>query len=443
MTALLPSAGVSGQIDPVRLLALLWDKRFLIIAVAVLASIMGIIFFLSRPLRAEIKTVVEVGYTAGRLVEAIDVVRQKINDIYSVAAEDEIRGASQENSNVSLNVRLRVARNSNIIILESSAPLEQVDLYRNYHAKIFEYIDRDHNRTFDPLRAELETTREEQRAALKKLEERATLDPVKSQLLTQLEELRGQEQSLQDERIFGVAVKALESEVSGAEKVLKDLQDQERLLAQMRAQKDVSAKNYASRIERLKTFLNDARAQRSKLSSSPNDSNNAISALIFDAENLRMEIELQKLERALLVEAPLDQENAEGELLKNRRQQPIQEQAIERSKAELSKLALEREQKLAVVRAAADNVRARLGEAETSRLHEITVQKAKLQETDIRLGSILVTRVVVPPRRNEGGEHTRMFFMGLALLAGLGLGLLAGVFAVLKDAMNSHSAQRV
>jgi uncharacterized membrane protein len=36
-----------------------------------------------------------------------------------------------------------------------------------------------------------------------------------------------------------------------------------------------------------------------------------------------------------------------------------------------------------------------------------------------------------------------MFFAGLALLAGLGLGLLAGVFAVFKDAMTSRSAQRV
>jgi hypothetical protein len=439
VTALFTSTGISGKTDPVRLLVLLWGKRFIIIAVAILFSILGTIFMLSRPLSAEIRTVVEVGYTAGGLVETIDVVRQKINDIYSVAAEDEIRAASPDNSNISLNVRPRIARNSNIIVLESSAPLGQVDLYRSYHAKIFEYIARDHNRTFEPLRAGLETTREEQRAVLKKLEERATVDPLKSQLLAQLEELRGQERALRDERIFGVAVKTLEGQVSDAEKALKDLQDEERLLAQT----DVSVKNYADQIERLKQFLNDARAQRSKLASSPNDSNNAIAALIFDAENLRTEIELQKLERALVVDAPLDQEKAEAELLKNRRQQPIQEQAIARSKAEIPKLTLEREQKLAVARVAIDNILAKLGETETSRLHEIAVQKAKLQETDIRLGNILVTRVVVPPRRNQEGEHSRMFFAGLALLAGLGLGLLAGVFAVFKDAMTSRSAQRV
>jgi hypothetical protein len=443
VTALFTSTGISGKTDPVRLLVLLWGKRFIIIAVAILFSILGTIFMLSRPLSAEIRTVVEVGYTAGGLVETIDVVRQKINDIYSVAAEDEIRAASPDNSNISLNVRPRIARNSNIIVLESSAPLGQVDLYRSYHAKIFEYIARDHNRTFEPLRAGLETTREEQRAVLKKLEERATVDPLKSQLLAQLEELRGQERALRDERIFGVAVKTLEGQVSDAEKALKDLQDEERLLAQTRAQTDVSVKNYADQIERLKQFLNDARAQRSKLASSPNDSNNAIAALIFDAENLRTEIELQKLERALVVDAPLDQEKAEAELLKNRRQQPIQEQAIARSKAEIPKLTLEREQKLAVARVAIDNILAKLGETETSRLHEIAVQKAKLQETDIRLGNILVTRVVVPPRRNQEGEHSRMFFAGLALLAGLGLGLLAGVFAVFKDAMTSRSAQRV
>lgn len=439
MTALFTSTGISGKTDPVRLLVLLWGKRFIIIAVAILFSILGTIFMLSRPLSAEIRTVVEVGYTAGGLVETIDVVRQKINDIYSVAAEDEIRAASPDNSNISLNVRPRIARNSNIIVLESSAPLGQVDLYRSYHAKIFEYIARDHNRTFEPLRAGLETTREEQRAVLKKLEERATVDPLKSQLLAQLEELRGQERALRDERIFGVAVKTLEGQVSDAEKALKDLQDEERLLAQT----DVSVKNYADQIERLKQFLNDARAQRSKLASSPNDSNNAIAALIFDAENLRTEIELQKLERALVVDAPLDQEKAEAELLKNRRQQPIQEQAIARSKAEIPKLTLEREQKLAVARVAIDNILAKLGETESSRLLTIPVQKAKLQEIETRLSNLLVTRIVVPPRRNEAGEPTRAFFAGLALLAGLGLGLLAGVFAVFKDAMTSRSAQRV
>jgi hypothetical protein len=429
--------------DPLRFFALLWRKRLVVLVVAILVSGSGLIFLLARPLPAEIRTVIEIGRADTALVESVDVVRQKINDIYSVAAEDEMRAASPEHSNIRLSVRPRIARNGNIIVLESTAPLEQVDLYRNYHAKIFDYIARDHSRTFEPLRAGLETTREEQRMVLKKLEERATIDPVKSQLLTQLEEQRGQEQSLQDERIFGVALKALEGEVSAAENALKDLQDQERFLAQTRAQMDVSAKNYTSQIERLRTFLNDARAQRSKLASSPDNSNTAIAALIFDAENLRMEIEIQKLERALIVDTPLDQEKAEGELLKIRRRQPIQEQVVAKSKAEVSKFALERVQTLSVVRVAIDNILAKLRETETSRLHEITVQKAKLQEIETRLSNLLVTRIVVPPRRNEAGEPTRAFFAGLALLAGLGLGLLAGVFAVFKDAMTSRSAQRV
>lgn len=440
---MLPSAENYGKADVVSLLALLWRKRLVVLVVAVLVSGSSLIFLLSRPIPAEIRTVIEIGHADNSLVESVDVVRQKINDIYSVAAEDDIRAASSEGSKLSLNIRPRIARNSNIVILESAAPLDQLDRYRDYHTKVFDYIARDHNRTFGPLKAALESAREEQLSILKKLDQRASIDPERSALLEQVEENNVRKQALRDDRIFGVSVKALEGEISVADKNLKDLQGDEQVLVQTRRQQDISAKSYADGIERLKSFLTDSRARNSKASENSTGSNEAMAMLLFDAERFRTEIELQRLERALTVDLPLQRAQTEDQLLQNRRQQQVQEQALEKSKAELIKLHLERDQKLAVLKATSDNIRSRLTYLESSRLLTIPVQKAKLQEIETRLSNLLVTRIVVPPRRNEAGEPTRTFLAGLALLAGLGLGLLAGVFAVLKDAMNSRSAQRV
>lgn len=440
---MLPSAENYSKADVVSLLALLWRKRLIVLVVAVLVSGSSLIFALSRPIPAEIRTVLEIGYADNALVESVDVVRQKINDIYSVAAEDEIRAASPEGSKLSLNIRPRIARNSNIVILESAAPLDQLDRYRDYHTKVFGYIARDHNRTFGPLKASLESAREEQLSIIKKLDQRASINPERSALLEQTEENNIREQALKDDRIFGVSVKALEGEISVAEKSLKDLQGDEQVLAQTRRQQDISAKAYTDGIERLKSFLTDAHTRSSKAAENSTGSNEAMATLLFDAERFRTEIELQRLERALTVDLPVQRAKTEDELLQNRRQQQVQEQALEKSKAELVKLNLERDQKLAVLKATSDNIRSRLTDLESSRLLAIPVQKAKLQEIETRLSNLLVTRIVVPPRRNEAGEPTRIFLAGLALLAGLGLGLLAGAFAVLKDAMNSRSAQRV
>lgn len=431
------------MIDLLRFFGLLWRKRLVVLVVAILFSSTSLIFLLSHSLPAEIRTVIEIGYADNSLVESVDVVRQKINDIYSVVAEDEIQAAFPKESKFGLNIRPRTARNSNIVILESAAPLDQLDRYRAYHAKVFDYIARDHNRTFGPLKAALESAREEQLSTLKKLEQRASIDPERSALLAQIAENHTQEQALIDDRIFGVSVKALEGEISAADKSLKDLQGDEQVLVQTRRQQDISAKAYTDGIERLKSFLTDARTRSSKAAENSTGSNEAMATLLFDAERFRTEIELQRLERALTVNLPVQRAKTEDELLQNRRQQQIQEQALAKSKAELVKLNLERDQKLAVLKATSDNIRSRLTDLESSRLLAIPVQKAKLREIETRLSNLLVTRIVVPPRRNEAGEPTRAFLAGLVLLAGLGLGLLAGAFAVLKDAMNSRSAQRV
>jgi len=443
VTAMLPSAETYGKADVLSLLALLWRKRLIVLVVAILTSGTNLVFLLLRPLPAEIRTVIEIGNAGNSLVEPVDVVRQKINDIYSVAAENDVRATAPNGSNIRLNIRPRIARNSNIVILESSAPLEQLDLYRTFHSKVFEFMSQDHNRSFWPLKAALESAREEQLSTLKKLEGRASVDPKRSALLAQVEENKVQEQSLKDDRIFGVSVKSLESEISIADKSLKDLQGEEQILIQTRRQQDISAKSYTDGIERLKSFLTDSRARNSKVSENSTGSGEAMASLLFDAERFRTEIELQRLERALTVDLPLERAQTEDQLLQNRRQQQVQEQALEKSKAELVKFNLERDQKLAVLNATSNNIRSKLTDLESSRLLTIPVQKAKLQEIETRLSNLLVTRVVVPPRRNQEGENSRMFFAGLALLAGLGLGLLAGVFAVFKDAMTSRSAQRV
>jgi Chain length determinant protein len=436
----------------VEIIVLLWKRRSAILLTTLAVVALASLYLGIRTTKYTVKSVIEVGALAKatgvdksdkvpELVEATDIVVNKITTAYSDIVADQLKKAQPELENVKIEADARAMRNTSLVVVTATAPEKYIGQFVAHQNSIFTILAADHDRIFNIERTALETRREAQRLELERLKDPQSYATDLNPLTLSLKRSENSLQAIEDERFYGISVKAYENEIATAEKLLNDIKESEEQLRRTLAQKDVYEEHLRSQIKRLDAYLENGRATRAKAATGVTGSAEAMTMLMLDAELQRSAAEREKLQAELIVSLPLQRSELENQLSANQRQQAIQENAVTKAKAERQKLDLDRAQRVSEAKPDIEGLKLKVGEFQTARQRAISLQTANLHDIDVRLKNMTSTRLIVPPKAaDKPSDIPAWVVLPVAGIVGIILGTMLALAMMLVAAVRSRVA---
>lgn len=375
-----PAEYHDDEISLVDLAIALWEQKWIVIGVAVLCTLLGVGYAMTRTPVYEYSTTIEIGTrlegNETRPVEPPSNVVAKLERNYIPEAirtyEEELQEA--EGGQVNLRVDASNPSETNLVVLTSEGADDLGAYYIRLQNRVVGRLSEDHERDT-------------------KLEE-VRLKNELAQAQLRLDELT-------DERVLKVERQELENRTIAEKNKLENLAGQQELLEAELENLDVQEELVQKRLNELSEFIANARERRAQTQSEVRGGAEGMAMMLINNE-LQRDIDRQtELEERLLVELPESRASLRSQLQDNQREQSLQRETIDALEAKYEKLLIDQERRLPQAR-------------------------AKVEELETRIANLRETRAVLPPRQSLRPVGSRpSMYVALSVV----LGLMLGVFA--------------
>jgi capsular polysaccharide biosynthesis protein len=174
-----------GDLGIVDLLVILFQRRLLVIGLAVLGGAVALALVLAQPKRYAYTTVIEIGKTVAMVsdpagitkfvsvpVENPDASIAKITAAFAPEVELAYRQSTGA-QNLKLDLEVKNPRNSELVVLTSKGPESDQDIYFDFHRRCVERLQSDHHALMAVMRANLEMSLSQAQHKLDELKDQA------------------------------------------------------------------------------------------------------------------------------------------------------------------------------------------------------------------------------------------------------------------------------
>ncbi len=417
------------------------QRKNAILALAAAGLIAACVYAVARPPAYSVRTVLEIGALAGpdgqRWVETPEIVSKKITEAYAPLAWIETRSTAPLLDEETPRISGKVARNTNIVILETAATEQDISAHKSFHDRIFTQLKDDHDRIFNVSRSGLEAERQTTRTAIDQLADRSDLAQSLAPINADISQSEAKLSALEDERQYGVLLKEYQSQIAIADNRLKDLAEAAVLLERTLQQKQLQDQQAATKLARLKADIDTHAKNRIAAAQNTASGSEAMTLMLLDVEKERVAEERDKLEQFLTMDSPIERSRLENEFASNQREQTVQKLTIEKARAELLKQQIVREKSIDSLKPSLTGLKAKLENTMASRDRSMAVETAKLRDLDQRLENMAITRRLFAPQPPfERADIPAIVIIPVCALAGLLLGLaqafLAHIFSLAR-----------
>lgn len=385
------------EIDLADLVASIWRRKWLVLAVMLVCMLLGIGYALTKATAYEYSTTIEIG------TRVVDGETQPIERPQTVVAKLEknyvpeaIRTFEQERKNnggrdVGLKVSAQSPENTNLVLLSSQGTEELGKYYIPLHNRVLQRLSMDHERQTELQRLE-----------------------IRNKLLIARQEL----ERVTDERVLRVERNELQTKISAARNELEQLKDQAELINAEIENLDVQEDLIRSRLEELSEFVKRARDRRASAQMEVSGGTDSMALMLIDNELQRDIDRRTELEERLLVALPDSRATLRNQLEENQRAQTLQQEAIGALEARYEKLLLDQER-------------------------EVPRAEAEVAEVQAQLDSLRETQAVLPPQRSiEPVGTSPNMTIALSVILGIVFGLFVALVSIFAKSVREHLSKK-
>ncbi len=280
-----PAGSPHGEeVSLLDLLRILIENRRIMLAVFLAFAILGILLALLLPTKYRYTTTIEIGTvmedSRTMLIDRPETLLAKIKEGYIPRVLEQF----SQNGDGSHAITARIPQGSEVIVLESIAPLDNADTLINLHAQVVDHVKRNHQRVFEIVKKEMNVD----------------LDKSKNRLSA--------------------------------------LRDRHETLAADLKRLDKTASLLSSQIKELKALVEDAIRYRKLARAQTGDETRAMTLLMIDNEIQRNTQRLAALEERLYVDIPRERDSLKNAISENQREQREQSAEIEKIQAAVANM---------------------------------------------------------------------------------------------------------
>ncbi len=275
---LLPAYYQEDEISLVDLWLVLVKHQRKMAAIFIAFAILGLLLALLMPRVYTYATPIEIARSGDKLLDSPDTLLAKLQESYIplVLTENKRSGGDD------LEIKAKIPKKSNIIVLESKAPKAVGARVKQLHEKVVQLIAADHGSTLAAIRAQLQAQ--------------------------------------------------LHSEGNK----LAELKDREKLISKRELRLDKKEQLLTTQLESLRKVIETSRRNRQKTASEAKGEAKAVTLLLMDGEIQQYQTQEAQLQQQLHIGLASERDSLLQELADNQRAQSMQEESLRAIKAKIA-----------------------------------------------------------------------------------------------------------
>jgi hypothetical protein len=395
--------------------------------------VLGLTYIVRRSDSFEISSAIDIGTRSGpegrmMLLEPISSVVSKINDIYLVKAEREMRKTSNDRSLRRTDFTTRTAKDASVVILRSRSLDQQAPDHIAVQRQVMLAVLADHDQQVAVVRSDLERDLAISNAELAQLQDNASMRSKAAPIERRLELTRLQLETLHDPVIKTALRQQREIAIKSATNALADFEGQKAARLKELAQIDLSRQLLERRRAEVQAFVDTARTARRPSASSGSSSGDALTLMLLDAEAQRQMSELNRLDERIMITIPAQQADISRSIAELDRVRGLQVDIIAKAEAELQKHLAEQVREIERVNPDLKVDTAGLEITRIAHATGVTVLNARIQGTTAQLKNLRQTTLLLAP--DKSADPIGLGRSLLILLSAIAATLIAALAAV-------------
>jgi len=437
-----PEYHEEDMIDLVDVAVGIYRHRLLFLGVWATVVAIGVLYAFLRSPDYEFATTIEIGtrVVANRILpleNGADVV-VKLKKSYIPAA---VAAAARESTVNAFRPLIKVenARNSNLVLLRTTAPAEYGAQIIRLQEKIVNDLVNDHERQVAVTRASLLQKLHDAELQLDALKDPSNLDVALKPLQRQLVKAQARLAELQDQDARGAALAKLEAALQTVQnKRLRLDDDIERYRARLE-RLDGRKKQLEDQLEQVAAQLAEAQSLRQRAVMQASDSSEAMTLMLIDGQIQRREDLNTRLQKELTIDLPNQEAELNAALQDAQRQVAVADKEVQQAQVAFDRFPADWDSMTRQQKSLVENLTDRLTKTKNDNQRDIEKSLALIEKIKSDINNVRATHGVLDPQQSQKpvGASAPLIIV-VALFLGAVLGLLTVGLAAFREKLHAR-----